>query len=184
MKCLHHVGNLWIRLKLRKAQLFPVDIGAAVRRGGRTLVFLPEDPELLPAALAACDQLAEWYSPIHILWMGITEKTPNFSNTKFSVVAMAIPKGYTVWGLPYRPLAKHVRKVSPQIAIDLNPEFRLASAYLCVESGAQLRMGFRAKAGYFNLQYNWDNSRTTRVSEHYYRFMKVLADLRQTSVAT
>ena len=182
MKCLHHIGSLWIKWRLRRADLFPVDIKQAVQQGGSTLVFLPEDPDLVPAALAACDQLAEWYSPLHVLWMSVGETTPSFSDTDFSVVAMTIPKGYTLWGLPYRPLARHVRKLSPRIAVDLNPDFRLASAYLCVESGARLRIGFRAKPGYFNLQYNWQNSRKVGVSEHYGRFMRVLADLRRTPI--
>jgi hypothetical protein len=178
MSALHRVGDLWIRFRLRKSDLFGIDVREALIRGGGAVAFLPDDPMLVPEALGVCEKLAGWLKPFHIFWMGPAEQNPGFGDTGPAVTAMVIPKANTVWGLPYRPLVEHIRKLPVMVAIDLNPSFRLPSAYLCCESGASLRIGLRAKPGYFNFQYSWTDGGEDAMAEHYASLLRVLADLR------
>lgn len=63
-------------------------------------------------------------------------------------------KDFNVVSLPTRDLVNRVKMMSYDVAIDLNREFHLPTAYLCYRSGAKLRIGLRDQevAPFFNME--------------------------------
>jgi len=177
----HRIGLRWSRWQLRTCGLYTVDIRTALSLGGKAVVCLPERKELLSAALEVSRRLSEWFYPLHLIVLSPSKYPPDLTEVGFP--ALVIPQAISMWGLPYKPIIHRVRKLAPRVAVDLHPEFHLASAHLCVQSGAALRIGFRAlHDGYFNLHYTWKDGDGTDASDHFRNFLEMLADLRSSAI--
>jgi ADP-heptose:LPS heptosyltransferase len=61
----------------------------------------------------------------------------------------------TKWFTPRSGLVRRMKTVSFDIALDLNAQFSLVSAFLCKASRAPLRMSFAKERGerFFNVQF-------------------------------
>jgi len=177
----HRTGLWWASWRLRRRELFTVDIRSALSRGGTALVLLPDDEELLKCGLEACSVLSSWFQPIHLMVLSQSSTAPDVTGTGHPT--LSLPNAINRWGLPYRPVIRRVAEIAPQVAISLHPEFHLASAYLCVLSGAPLRIGFSGPAdGYFNLQYIWRDIGGADATDHFRGFLAMLADLRSSAL--
>lgn len=173
----HGIGFRWASWRIRRHDLFTVDIRTALSHGGAALVFLPDDEEFLGASLGACRELAAWFHPIHVMALSISEQAPSLPAA--GCPALSVPNAINRWGLPYRPVIRRVAEIAPQAAFSLYPEFHLASAYLCVACGAPLRIGLGVQGdGYFNLRYVWHEASDLHASDLYRGFLRMLADLR------
>lgn len=182
MNFLERIGSLWARWQLGRRELFAVDIRQALSFGGRALILLPSDPSLAEPAIRASERIAKWFDPVNVIWIGSGDETPSIPDTQLSF--SAIPAAINRWGLPYAPLVKRIESLSPEVAIDLNPAFFQPTAYLCVVSGARLRIGFHAPStGFFNLQFSWkdEGEEPVPLAEHYDRFITTLSHLRTAS---
>jgi len=172
------LGQLWSRYDLRGRDLRTVDVRTALRDGGSALVCLPGDPAQHASALEVCDRLFTWFAPITPVWLRAKEQVaPLPESAAGRVIEFSDAVNWV--GLPHRRVVRHVQALAPQVAVDLNPEFSLATAALCVESGATLRIGFGAsESGHFNLVYAWwDDGIPLALAKHYERFLALLADL-------
>ena len=179
MSVLHAVGHVWAKWRLSRRDLFTVEVRAALRGGGRALVCLPTDIRHVAEGAVVAGRFQEWFSPVNALWLGSGGTEPDTPNAPLPITA--IPNAVNRWGLPHKPVVQQIQRLKPRVAIDLNPRFQQASAYLCVLSGAELRVGFDApRDGYFNLQYGWPDGGEASLAEHYERFLEMLTDLRST----
>ena len=177
MNLSRHMGRCLAALQLRRMPLFTVDIPTALSRGGRALACIPEDPEAAAAALEAVDRLAEWFDPIDVILLSAKAEVSELPATGHSV--LAVPAAVNQLGLPYRQVVQRVKGFAPAAAIDLSPRFSLATAYLCVVSGASLRIGMHGpQNGFFNLQYTWSKADDSPLDRHYGRFLDLLESLR------
>lgn len=177
----HRMGLRWASWQIRRRDLFTVDIRSALSRGGKALIFLPNDEELVSHAVGACRHLSVWFEPTQLMILSPSENPPTAVNAGLPV--LAVPHAVNRWGLPYRPVIRRVTEIAPQVAISLHPSFDLASAYLCVVSGAPLRIGIGGGGDrYFNLRYVWRDANGVGAPEHYRSFVRMLADLRRSAV--
>lgn len=180
MRWAHRVGLRWAQWRIRRRNLFTVDVRTALSSGGEAIIFLPEEEVFLRPALEVCRRLSAWFHPVHLMVLTTSQFPPDL--TQGGLPALAVPNAVNRWGLPYRPVIRRVREMTPAVTISLHPQFHLASAYLCVESGAALRIGLCGPGdGFFNLQYTWNNADGMDASEHYRNFLATLADLRVSS---
>ncbi len=163
-------------LQIKRFRLYDVDIAQALAEGGTALVCIPDDEELATDALAVCDRLSEWFSPIELVLLSSGTELFRLPPTRHSV--LAVPAAINHFGLPYRQVRQRVMEIEPDVAFDLHPSFNLASAYLCVVSGAPLRAGFHApEKGFFNLNYRWPAD-DAPLASHYDSFLRFLESLR------
>ena len=177
MKLTRNLGNRYAGYRIRKQELFPVDIATALCKGGKTLVCIPEDPTTVMDALNVCDRISEWFGPVEVVILGTGTEQFRLPANKHSV--LAIPVAINTWGLPHKQIIRRVAGMRPTISVDLHPTFSLATAYLCVMSGARLRVGFHGPdQGYFNLQFNWKTGKDTPLGNHYQKFLTVVDSLR------
>jgi ADP-heptose:LPS heptosyltransferase len=70
------------------------------------------------------------------------------------------------FSLPKREIVHRVQRMEYDLALDLNLQFSLASAYLCKASRSRLRVGFVTKYAdtFFNFQIRTDAARNTRTT--------------------
>jgi len=177
----HRIGFRWASWRIRRRDLFTVDVRFALSSGGEALIFLPESAEVLAASLVVCRSMAKWFAPVRLMVLSASRVPPTVAEAGLPV--LVVPAAVNRWGLPYRPVVRRVRTMTPRVAMSLHPAFDLASAYLCVESGAPLRVGFRGpNIGFFNLQYTWREEDRADPAAHYGRFLEMLADLRLAAV--
>ena len=170
------VGYRFASLRIRRFPLFEVDITTALSAGGRALVCIPDDQEHAKDALSVCDRLAEWFSPLDVLLLSRGTELFRLPPTRHSV--LSVPAAINRFGLPYRQVIQRTVDSAPVVAFDLHPTFHVASAYLCVMSGARLRAGLHAPdEGFFNLNYRWPAD-DAPLAAHYERFLQFLDSLR------
>ncbi len=177
MTLFHRAGNLYVRLRMSRRDLFTVDVGDALRHGGRAVVFLPTNSEQIPDAIDILHRFARWFNPLSVVWIGTDEMPPDTFGSPVQVIS--VPNAVNRWGLPYSPIVKRIAKKNADIAIDLNPTFFQPTAYLSVISGAPLRIGFRSpREGFFNLEYSWEQNDERDLVDHYRRFAAMLTQIR------
>ncbi len=69
-------------------------------------------------------------------------------------VELLTERDFNLFGLPGREARRRVRELHADVAVDLSPRFDPLSAYLCLISGAPVKVGFASAGGdsVFNLQ--------------------------------
>lgn len=177
MTLLHRVGNLYVRLRMSRRDLFTVDVGDALRQGGRAVVFLPTDTEQIPDALEILHRFARWFDQMSVVWIGTDEMPPDTFGSPVQIIS--VPNAINRWGLPYSLIIKRIGRKNADVAIDLNPTFYQPTAFLSVISGAPLRIGFRSpREGFFNLEYSWKQGDEQDLTNRYRRFVTMLTQIR------
>ncbi|HPU86187.1 MAG TPA: hypothetical protein PLE60_12745 [Candidatus Latescibacteria bacterium] len=177
MTWLERVGAFLAHRRVQNVAAEPVEIREALRAGGKTLVFLPQAPELLHPGVSICVTLAGWFGPLALCCVSRDDKLPDLSNSGYP--AVLFPWAISRMGLPTRNVREKVKVLAPTIAVDLHPQFNLPTAYLAAESGASLRIGFGdAPSGYFNLRYACPSFDPANSALHYGRFLRTIENLR------
>lgn len=177
MTWLERMGLLSANRRVRRMGSATVEIREALREGGKTLVFLPQAPELLQAGLAVCVKLAECFGPLAVCCVSRDDKLPDLSEPGYPLIMF--PWAVTRLGLPTRNAIDKVKVLAPTIAVDLHPGFNLPTAYLAVACTASLRIGFgEAPEGYFNLLYAWRSFDPVDAVRHYGAFLNTIENLR------
>jgi hypothetical protein len=168
------------RLWIRRSRLYSVDIPTALSQGGPAIVCLPEDPSLAEDALRVCDELSAWFGTIHPLHITASKEPVRLPIYTRRIIAVERAVNYL--GFPVGEVVRQTKNLAPMVALDLNPSFRLATALLCVQSGAALRIGLRtSEPGFFNLEYNWPENDGLTLSEHYGRMLEFFDHVRASS---
>ncbi|MBE0557833.1 MAG: hypothetical protein IH628_11430 [Proteobacteria bacterium] len=136
------IGLWYSRFQFRKSKDALLEFTDAVRRAKRALVVLPRTPK----------------DPASLQWV-IRYLVDRFARGSLIIVArqefsswLAADKRYEIlvygdadvgpWFTPDVGLLRKLKKSTFDIAIDLNPEFDLFSAFVCRASLAPVRVGF------------------------------------------
>lgn len=82
-----------------------------------------------------------------------------------SPVVRILPTEVSVFFLPRHELVERVNKRTYDVAIDLNLDLLLPSAYICKESRARVRVGFAGKQAdtFYNLQIKQDPAQSKQM---------------------
>ena len=136
----------------------PISINRAVGSARDLLACLPVGTdETLPAAQMV-DELATTLDIHRIAFLVHQDRAPELSDTfsRCEVISYS-EEDIGFFGRPRKHLVAQVTDCSWDLAIDLHRPFDFAAAFLCVSSGARVRIGFRTSFGagprFFNMEY-------------------------------
>jgi len=149
------VGERWAGWRLKKnwKKLCSIDVHTALSQARTAVICLPNNPSDLAAARAFIGDIAEWWpQPTIITLADPGSFPPDYDMDDPPIARFESPTN--AWRLPHKHAARFVRKIAPDVFVDLNRTYRLSTAYLAVQSAAYLRVGFRgASHDFFNLAY-------------------------------
>jgi len=144
---------LWrMGLSLRKGE--EVEIPSGLFEVRNILVCLPEKLEDFAAARNLLPSLQRAFQKGGITVV-LKEGYRNFFDEPSPFRFISINQNdITLLGFPKPNIVEQIKALNSDLAIDLNPDFRFLSAYLCGVSGARWRVSFVRKRGdhFFNLQ--------------------------------
>jgi len=154
------VGLWYSRFHFRKSKDAVLEFTDAVRRSKRALVVLPgaaKDPSSLQWVIRyLVDRFAE--GPLVIV---VRQELSSWltSDKRYEVLSYG-EADVGRWFTPGSGLLRKVKKSTFDIALDLNPEFDLFSAFVCRESRAPVRVGFAKENAdiFYNMQIQVDKA--------------------------
>ena len=136
------LGLWYSRFHFRKSKDTPREFTDAIRRSQRALVVLPrsaKDPASLQGIIR---YLVDRFSGGSLLIVASRELTSWLASDKrYTVVAYGTEDVGRVF-TPGVELLRKVKKSTFDVALDLNPDFDLFSAFVCRASLAPIRVGF------------------------------------------
>lgn len=150
------LGDRLARFAFRTAREDVIAFTDAVRSARTVLVIMPLDPGMTPPAEPVLDYLQHTFPEAgitlitHEADLGLTRRLPR------STVVRMLPADTTLFYLPRREFIERALGKPVDLAIDLNLDFLLPSAYICRASKARVRVGFvrDRSEGYYNFTVN------------------------------
>lgn len=146
------------RFRLRHAQDTVISFTETITNAKRALVILPIGHPNVGPAEGVLDVLRRRFGEENITAVAdhatqdVTRLVPR------STVITLLARDVSMFYLPRRNLLERVRRKQYDIAIDLNLDFLLPSAYICRESHARVRIGFAGRRAdlFYNFQVQTD----------------------------
>ncbi len=159
-KSLEKLGIIYSKFTFRKDRDHQQNLTNFISTAKRILLILPADYEDSQIACAAFKNLKEKLqnTELTIIAEGI-RSIPITDSLKSKVIRISevhINKFF----LPRKTLLDRIQESTFDVAIDLNLDFLLYSAYICKVTGARYRIGFTSKYSdlFFNIQFNFNKS--------------------------
>jgi ADP-heptose:LPS heptosyltransferase len=152
------VGLSLSRMRYRHVRDTVISFTTAITEAERVLVILPLGQSSIGPAGVVLEVLRRHYGDENITAVA-DEMTSDVSRLlpRSTVIRLLVPE-VTVFYLPHRDVLARIARRQYDIAIDLNLDFLLPSAYICRESKARVRIGFAGKRAdvFYNLQVKAD----------------------------
>ncbi|HYQ87785.1 MAG TPA: hypothetical protein VES59_11130 [Bacteroidota bacterium] len=139
------------------------------------LITLPTGYDNSILAGAAIRSYRERLSHLHITIVHNSTRSTPLSEFPRSEVVRIDPHDINRFSLPRRQLLKRIMTRPYDVAVDLNLDFVLHTAYICKVSRARVRVGFAHSAAdlFYNVQLNLNASRSPQAL--YEKFAECLA---------
>lgn len=174
-KTLEKLGIIYSKYTFRKDKDHQQNLTNFISRSKKILLILPSDYEDSQVACSAFKTLKEKLQDAEITI--IAEGIRSISITDIlKTKVIRISEAYiNKFSLPRKVLLDRIYESTYDLAIDLNLEFLLYSAYICKVSGAKYRIGFTSKHSdaFFNIQFNFDKTqKPTEVYNHLVDYLK------------
>lgn len=170
-----YFGFLYSKFVFRKEKDTQQSISDFLSNAQNILIFLPVDYEDSQAACNSFLQLKDKIrnAELTILTEGIRAVAlSELPRTKIIRISQAhINKFF----LPRKNLLERILKTKYDVAIDLNFDFYLYTAYICKKTGARYRIGFSSKFSdyFFNIQFNFNKSQqSTEIYRQLVEYLK------------
>ena len=167
-------GDRVARFRFRRAQDDVIAFTDSVTSARSVLVIMPLDPGITPPPEPVLEYLDQTFAEgaitvvTHEGDLGLSRRLPR------STVIRMVPADITPLLLPRREFLQRVLRKEVDLALDLNLDFLLPSAYICKASKARVRVGFvrERSEGYYNFTINANPS--LRRDEVYNRLTRYL----------
>lgn len=168
------VGDRLARISMRPMQDDVIAFTDSVTSARSVLVIMPLDQGRTPPPHPVLEYLHRTYAEgsitviTHEADLGLTRRLPR------STVIRIVPSDITPFFLPRKEFLQRVMVKPFDLALDLNLDFLLPSAYICKASRARVRVGFvrEHSEGYYNFTINANP--TLRRDEVYGRLTRYL----------
>lgn len=150
------VGLLYAKFHFRKSKDPVLRFTEAVSHARRALVVLPEGTRDIASVQWILRNLSDRFSSGSLTVVASKEQVQWMKDeAKFQVLSYTT-EDITTWFLPRQELLGRMKRSTFDVAFDLNTTFALASAFLCRESKAPLRVSFMKNHAdeFYNFQVN------------------------------
>jgi ADP-heptose:LPS heptosyltransferase len=156
------IGIQQARFHFRKSHEKIISFTRSFSAAHNALLVLPLGPTEFPATYPVIHMLKQQFHEENITVVtaeGDQEVRRLLSHSRFIPLTLS---EMTFFYLPRKEVLDSVRRKPYDLAIDLNLDLVLPSAYICKASGAQVRIGFVRKRadGFFNFQVRTDHTQT------------------------
>jgi hypothetical protein len=150
----YNIGKAYARYKFRAHNGEQIQFTGALSTARRVLLLLPENMATTAGVEVVLHHILQRYSPHHVTIVkrhGIMESAKPYPRAR--VVTFGA-QDLTRWFLPRNELLQTVKKSTFDVAMDLNLDDALPSAFLCRSSDARIRIGFEKEDAdtFYNVQ--------------------------------
>ena len=164
------IARFRLRSEREKVLSFPHALAAA----NRVLLVLPEKPWESSEAASVLRPLLGHFTASHITIVSFAAQDGPVRLVPRSHVLSVTADDLTPFYLPRKNIIDAIRREKYDLAVDLNLDFMLASAYICKVSDAKVRVGSARRNAdlFFNFQVRVDPG--TAPGQSYKRFVRCL----------
>lgn len=159
-KTLEKFGIIYSKFIFRKEKDNQQNLTGFLSKANKILILLPSNYEDSQVACIAFKNMKEKLqkTELTIIAEGI-RSIPMFDSLKSRVIRIS-EVHINKFSLPRKTLLDRIQESTFDVAIDLNLDFLLYSAYICKASGARYRIGFTGKYSdiFYNIQFNFNKS--------------------------
>jgi len=141
------VGLKYARFHFRKRRDAVMRFTEAVERSQRALVLLPETVTDSESMSSVVRYLYRRLGSGSVTVVGREEYTRSLHSTFSGKTISYTPEEINGWFIPRSGLIRKMKSSTFDLALDLNVNLALPSAFICRESGAPLRVGFAKPEG-------------------------------------
>ena len=141
------LGLKYSRFHFRKRQDAVMRFTEAVEHSQRALVLLPETATDSESMTSVVKYLNHRFGSGSVTIVGREEFARNLRAAFSGKTITYTPEEINGWFLPRRELLRKMKSSTFDMALDLNVNLALPSAFICWESGAPLRVGFAKPEG-------------------------------------
>ncbi len=168
------VGVWYSKLYFRKHRDETVRFTEAVSRSRRALVIFPEMTIDWESTQTVLKYLTRRFSSGSMLLLVRSDLMSSIPATQSLKTITYTPDDVNAWFVPRKQLLRRIKTSTFDIALDLNVQLALPSAFLCRESNAPLRVSFAKLSGdqFYNFQVQ--TKTTTNHPTAYRNFLKCL----------
>jgi hypothetical protein len=138
----YRVGLAFTRFHFRSRPEEPLRWTGAISSARRALVILPEAPTDPQALRSTVEYFLRTFSPANLVIVSRVDVATQLLLDRRVNLQTFAPTDLNTWFLPQDELTRRVKKSTFDVAVDLNLELALPSAYLCRASEARIRVGF------------------------------------------
>ena len=147
------IGMHAARFHFRSSHEEVISFSHSISTSERVLVIMPLKPDTEEAQTRVLTFLREHFYEPDITVIAMAGRTPVERVLPRCRVLLVGPGDVNVFFLPRRAFLTLVAERSYDLALDLNLDFMVPSAYICKESNARVRTGF--SGGYADSFYNF-----------------------------
>lgn len=150
----YRVGLTYTRFHFRSISEQALRWTGAISSAKRALLILPESSNDAPALRSTVEYFLRRFHSANLLIVSRADVATQLFLDRHPQVQTFTPTDLNVWFLPRSELTRRVKKSTFDVAIDLNLDMALPSAYLCRASEARIRIGFVKPNGdvFYNFQ--------------------------------
>lgn len=139
----YRVGLAYSRFHFRSNASQVIRWTGAFSSARRALLLLPESVQESASLQSVLEFFGREFTPSNLLIVGTVDVASRLKFDRRAQVVTFAPVDMNTWFLPRSELTQKTKKSTFDVAIDLNLDLALPSAYLCRESGAAMRVGFK-----------------------------------------
>ncbi len=149
-----HLGMQFARFQFRSEIEPPVPMTSFLQNAKYILITLPVGYEEANAASDALQRLHDKLAHAHLTLIHTGTRATSLTGSLRCDVVRLDPEDINRFSLPRRSLLKRIGTHPYDVAIDLNLDFVLHTAYICRATSAGVRVGFvrDATETFFNVQ--------------------------------
>jgi hypothetical protein len=153
-KLRYRVGLAYARFHFRSESQQPLRWTGAISSARRALLLLPEAPTDPQALRSTVEYFLRTFTPANLLIVSRVDVSTQLFLDRRAQLQTFAPTDLNAWFLPQDELTRRVKKSTFDVAVDLNLDLALPSAYLCRASEARIRVGFAKPYGdtFYNFQ--------------------------------
>ena len=168
------LGYSIARFRLRSQRDKVLSFPHALASAGRVLLVLPEKPWEFTEAATVLRPLLGRFTASHITIVSFPAQDSPGRLVPRSHVLSVTADDLTLFYLPRQKIIDAIRREKFDLAVDLNLDFMLASAYICKVSDAKVRVGSARRNAdlFFNFQVRVDP--VSPPGQSYKRFVRCL----------
>ncbi|MGH2569002.1 MAG: hypothetical protein ACRDGA_11745 [Bacteroidota bacterium] len=150
----HNIGLSYTRFRFRGKSEEALRWTGALSGARRALLLMPESPQDSAELAKVMEYCSERFAPKNLVLVGHVDRATQLRLDRGVEIIAVAPTDINTWFLPRSVLTRKVKKSTFDVAIDLNLDVALPSAYLCRASGARIRVGFKKRFAdtFYNFQ--------------------------------